>query len=98
MKLAEFLKSIEVNEAAPSAPPAYIMYAPPSGAAVECPSIETASKVATNFAARHPGKVVGVYAIVGYAFVPIKSPDLTPKSPEDQTKQIEGEGVCINAT
>jgi hypothetical protein len=54
------------------------LWVPPHGAAVECPSAETAQSAASRFAGTHPGCTVAVYQLIGYAFNPVVEPEFTP--------------------
>jgi hypothetical protein len=87
MKLFDFLKSI--NESLePEPAPGWLIYVPPGGAAVECPTLEMAADAACRFAARHPGKICAVYERVGQAFVAYREPKFSPAS--SAPSEIEG--------
>jgi hypothetical protein len=90
MKLASILQQIG-DERSPSAPPV-IMYMPPSGAAIECPSLEAAKNAAPRLAAKYPGATVAVYELVGWARAPVREPEFTSGSSqlaiEDRTDEV----------
>lgn len=76
IKLPEFMKSL--NDEPEHGACDFLLYVPPSGSAVECPSEAAAIFAASAYAARHPGKVVAVYKRIGQAFVAYKEPQFTP--------------------
>ena len=90
MKLQEFEKSLN-DQADPSLAPEFLLYVPPSGAAVECPTLEAGANAAQRFAARHPGKIVAVYQRVGQAFVSYREPQFTPAAPLVEPPRTESE-------
>jgi hypothetical protein len=73
MDLPRFLTSININDAPPRAP-RVLLYIPPHGKPVHCPDVDSARSAAENYAAEQPGKTVGVYQLVGYAYRPIVKP------------------------
>lgn len=73
MKLPEWMREETIN-AEPRKAPDWIIWTPPSGAAVECPSLEQAQRGAEIHAGRHPGATVAVYQLVGFAYRPIETP------------------------
>lgn len=58
-------------------PPDVVMWVR-GGSAIECASIEAAGKMASKFAGRHPGVVVGVYQLVGFAITPERPAEFVP--------------------
>jgi hypothetical protein len=78
MKLSTIIHEFETNERTQIAPPPVLVYAPPSGAALECTDIEQAKRGALSYAARHPGRTVAVYSLVGFVCAPIKAPEFIP--------------------
>lgn len=79
MKLYQFEKSLTPPPEIQA--PEIVTWIPPDGAIIECPSMATAMDAATRFAAIHPGHVVGVYQLVGYARVPLQPPDFILAAP-----------------
>jgi hypothetical protein len=71
MKLQNFLTEEELNPE-PKQAAEFILWVPPTGSAVECPSLELAQLAAEKYAARHPGTTVWLYSAIGFAF---KAPD-----------------------
>lgn len=73
-------------------PPHTITWCPPHGHVVMAPSQDEAQLAAQTFAGKHPGEVVGVYALVGYAHVPLKPAPFTPvgdPTATDDAKVVE---------
>jgi len=56
----------------PVRPPPFIMWSVPKGAVVASPTVELAQESAQNFAGEHPGQVVAIYGLIGYAYTPRK--------------------------
>jgi hypothetical protein len=81
MKLAGIVEQILGDNPVPKVP-RVIMWMPPSGAVIECPDMEAAEKYAPLVAAKQPGRAVGVYELVGYAFAPVNVPGYTPSVTE----------------
>jgi hypothetical protein len=73
MKLPQLLNSL--SDAGPPRAPQAMLWIPPSGLPVQCPSVDAAQKAATAFSAQKPGTTVAVYQLVGYAFRPIEQPE-----------------------
>jgi hypothetical protein len=65
-----------------SRPPFFITWCPPRGSVVAAISELEAHRGATTFAGDHPGQVVAVYKLVGYAFVPRRPAPFLPVNPE----------------
>ena len=85
MRLEELKEALNAEAKPPRKAPEYLIYMPPSGAPVECPSgfdITQAGAAASRIAARHPGSTVAVYVLVGTAVAPIVEPDFIPASNE----------------
>lgn len=59
-------------------PPPFIMWAPPKGSVCASPTVELAQESAQNFAGKHPGQVVAVYGLIGYAFTALKPAPFLP--------------------
>lgn len=89
MKLQAFMTEQDVNADPPRAPD-FIMWAPPHGAAVECPNLFTAQRAAELFAGKHPGTTVAVYQLCGFAHKPVEEPEFTPAGPGAEAEVIVG--------
>lgn len=90
MRLETLAQSINADNHAPGAPE-YLIYMPPGGAPVECPSgfdIVQAGRAASKIAAAHPGRTVAVYGLLGSARAPVVEP---PFMPAPEPYQVEGE-------
>jgi len=71
----------EIGDRQFAKPPRIISWAPPHGAVVMCPSLEGAQQAASKFAGDHPGTVVAIYQLVGYAFTTPKPAEFVPVEP-----------------
>lgn len=91
MKLTPSMLEEEVNPE-PRQAPEFVMWMPPSGAAVECPSLELAQRAAVKFAARHPGTTVGVYQLIGFAHKPLEEPEFVQTEPTASGPALTIEG------
>lgn len=87
MDLPQFLNQQTIGSEPPRAPPA-LLYVPPRGTPVNCPSVEAAQAAAENYAAENPGRTVAVYELVGYAFRPIEKPEFTPAKSEKAKSEL----------
>lgn len=87
MELPQFLNRRTFGNEPPRASPA-LLYVPPRGTAVNCPSVEAATAAAENYAAENPGRTVAVYQLVGYAFRPIEKPEFTPADSEKAKAEL----------
>lgn len=87
MKLQDFMREETIN-AEPRKAPEFIIWVPPSGAAIECPNLEQAQRGAELYAGRKPGLVVAVYQLVGFAHKPVETPDFTPVGPAEQANSL----------
>jgi len=75
------LREEEIGQRQFAKPPHIISWVPPRGAVLMCPSLEAAQQSASKFAGDHPGDVVAVYQLVGYAFTAPKPAAFTPVEP-----------------
>ncbi len=74
MKLSAVMKEMIGDSPGPKAP-RILMWMPPNGAPIECPTMEEAAEMAPQIAARQPGRTVAVYELVGYAHAPVRAPE-----------------------
>lgn len=88
MKLMPHMIEETINPEPRTAPP-YIMWVAPSGAPIECPSLETAQRAAVKASGRSPGMMVGVYQLVGFAYKPIEEPEFITSGPETAERKQE---------
>ena len=87
MDLPQFLNRRTFGSEPPRASPA-LLYVPPHGTPVNCPSVEAAQTAAENYSAENPGRTVAVYQLVGYAFRPIEKPEFTPAESEKAKAEL----------
>lgn len=87
MKLPQFLNRKTFGGERPRAPQA-LLYVPPQGAPVQCPSIEAAQQAAQNYAGENPGRTVAVYQLVGYAYRPIENPEFVMATSDEAKEQL----------
>lgn len=87
MDLPDFMKTITINDAAPRAPRA-LLYIPPGGRPVHCPSVEAAQHAATLYAGEHPGRTVAVYQLIGYAHLPARMAEFTPAESDKARREL----------
>lgn len=67
----------------PADPPKVIIWIAPSGLPTICRDIAEASTGASRYAGEHPGKVVGVYELIGSAYVAPSYPEMRPVEREN---------------
>jgi hypothetical protein len=85
MRLEALQQAFNEERQSPKQVAEYLIYMPPSGSPVECPpgfDIVQAGQAASRVAARTPGRMVGVYVLVGTAFQPIVEPSFITHSSE----------------
>lgn len=70
MEIPRHLREDDVSEEDVARRPPEILMVCRGGAPVECPTMDDAKRVAEKFSGKHPGTVVGVYQLVGFAFTP----------------------------
>lgn len=67
----------EINARPFARPPHTITWCPPHGAVVAHSSVTDAATMAQNFAGNHPGEIIAVYELVGFAHTPAKPAPFT---------------------